>query len=395
MHRQRIDFVDVARAYALALVTFGHAMGEFGLWDELSDGTVEVARLLTRTGTPLFILMFGMMIELVHVRRAERDGVDALRPRLRRRALECWAGYLLVSVVALVPDRVDLLDVAKSTVLLAGAGYGTILAVYALALAATPALLRVRLRFGAGAAPGLLALLWAVDACVLARFDGRDAGALAYPFDFVVGAGRHIRGPSLFHSFTFVLAGMILAGGLRTWQERGVHDFRRRVGVVTAVAGVVVVTLVWRDGIDAVLDGFRLYRGYRRDNAIGYFAIGIIGAALTLLALALTVPRRDLPRWTDIPLQLGRSSLLAFTLGSAGLTVLDLDQRRAIGDHGIIAAIGAVVAVMAVVNWRRVVPRRRSDRPTSAPVDQGTSTALPTSRWSSRSLKASATRSNA
>lgn len=392
MNRQRIDFVDVARAYAIALVTFGHAMGEFGAWDELSESTRELARLVTRTGTPLFVLMFGMMIELIHVRRAQHDGVDALRPRLRRRALECYAGYLLVSAAALVSDRAELLDVAESAVLLGGAGYGTILGVYALALAATPALLRIRIRFGAWAAPALLALLWSLDAFVLARFDDRDAGAFAYPIDFVLGAGRHIRGPSLLHSFTFVLAGMILAGGLRTWQERGAKDFGRRVAAVSAVAGIVVLGLMWRDGTDAVIDGFRYYRGYRRDNAAGYFALGVIGASLTLLLLAVSVPRRGLPRWTDIPMQLGRSSLLAFTLGSAGLTVLDLDQRRAIGEHGIAAAVAAVLLLMLAVNWRRLLPAPPSP---SAPTAQGTSTALPTKRWSSRSPSASPTRSNA
>lgn len=392
MNRQRIAFVDVARAYAIALVTFGHAMGEFGAWDELSERSREVARLVTRTGTPLFVLMFGMMIELVHVQRARRDGVDALRPRLRRRAFECYAGYLLVSGAALVSERAELLDVAESIVFLGGAGYGTILGVYALALAATPTLLRCRLRFGAWAAPALLSTIWVLDLAVLRRFDDRDAGLFAYPIDFVLGAGRHIRGPSLLHSFTFVLAGMILAGGLRTWHERGRRDFTRRVAGVVSVAGVVVVALLWRDGVDAVVDGFRFYRGYRRDNAPGYFALGIVGAALTLLVLATVVPRRPLPAWTDVPLQLGRSSLLAFSLGSAGLTLLDLDQRRAIGEHGIVAAVGAVVVLTAIVNWRRLLPSPSGGSSTDA---HGTSTALPTSRWSSRSPSASPTRSNA
>lgn len=48
MTRTRIDFVDVARTYAIALVTFGHAMGQLNVWRLLSDEVNFVARLVTR-----------------------------------------------------------------------------------------------------------------------------------------------------------------------------------------------------------------------------------------------------------------------------------------------------------------------------------------------------------
>lgn len=385
MTSNRIDFVDVTRAYAIALVTFGHAMGEFGAWELLDEQVRDVARLVTRTGTPLFILMFGMMIELVHVRRAEQDGVASLRPRLHRRALECWLGYLACSFAAIVGHRGDLGDTAEAAFLLGGAGYGTILALYALALLITPGLIRLRLRHGPWAAPLLIAGIWAVDGFLLTPFDGRDAGIWAYPIDFLVGAGRHIRGPSVLHALTFVLAGMVLAHGLRVWREDGARRFHQNAAVVAGLSGLVVAWLVFRDGWDAVLDGWRFYRGFRRDNDLGYFAIGILGATATLAFASIVVPRRGLPRWTAWPLQLGRSSLLAFAGGSIGLTVLDLDQRRALGHHGLVAAALYVALVVAFVNWRRILGRMRS---------QGTSTALPTRRWSSRSERAAATASS-
>lgn len=122
------------------------------------------------------------------------------------------------------------------------------------------------------------------------------------------------------------------------------------------VAGAVVVVLVLRDGGEAVVEGFRYYRGYRRDNALGYFALGILGALVPLVAASVTVPRRALPRWTDVPLQLGRSSLLAFALGSAGLYVLPDGLRRAVGEMGIPGAVAYVVGLIMIVNWRRLIP---------------------------------------
>ena len=352
----RIEFVDVVRAYAIVLVTFGHALGDLRVWRALPLPVADVLTFVTRGGTPMFVLLFGMMVELVHVRRAERDGVAAIAPRLRRRALDCYGCYLFVSACAAYGGSSDWMSFGKSAVFAAGAGFGTVLGTYAVLLLAVPTMLRLRLRFGLWMAPMTVATVWALDQLVLSRFDGVDTGPWAYSLDFVFGAGRHVRGPSVLHALSFVGAGMFLAAGLRRWHSSGARDFRRHAASVAAVAGIVVVFLASRDGFGAVVEGFREYHLFRRHNAPGYFAVGTLTAVGALAVAAVAVPRRGLPAWADVPLQLGRSSLLAFTLGSAGLHLYTVDLSAS-PVLGVAAALAYVGVVTALVNWRRAVNR--------------------------------------
>lgn len=368
--RTRIDFVDVTRAFAIALVTFNHAMGDFSVWNTVSVRAADAATFVARTGTPIFVLLFGMMVELAHVRRAERFGVDALVPRLRRRAFECYAGYLFVSACASWrPTGFDVDRFAKSTLFLGGGGFGTVLGTYTILLLLTPKLLRFRLRFGHLAAPAVIAAVWALDLFVLASYDGRDAGFWAYLIDHMLGAGRHIRGPSVLHALTFVCAGMFVAAGLRTWRAHGSRDFTRRLSIGAATAAAVVAVLAIRYGLDGVLEGFRVYRQFRRDNAPGYFAVGVLASFAVLAVACATVPRRGLPRWSEVPMQLGRSSLLAFTFGGAGLHLLPVDMPSGPVTRPL-AAVLYVLAVMAAVNWRRITRSPAYPDPAAPPRPQ-------------------------
>lgn len=58
----------------------------------------------TRSATPIFVFMFGFMVEFVYTRRARNLGVSAVRRRIYVRSFQCYVAYALVSFSAYLGD---------------------------------------------------------------------------------------------------------------------------------------------------------------------------------------------------------------------------------------------------------------------------------------------------
>ena len=89
--KERLNFIDVARTLAIILALFSHAMIDFEGWKLLGSIAAPI-RLLTRSATPLFIFMFGMMLELVYLKKLEQQGLSPVAKRLAVRSLQCYIG---------------------------------------------------------------------------------------------------------------------------------------------------------------------------------------------------------------------------------------------------------------------------------------------------------------
>ncbi|MEM8601058.1 MAG: heparan-alpha-glucosaminide N-acetyltransferase domain-containing protein [Bacteroidota bacterium] len=58
----RLVFLDVARASAILLALASHALRELEGWSLLPQVVFAGTRLLTRGATPLFLVLFGIML---------------------------------------------------------------------------------------------------------------------------------------------------------------------------------------------------------------------------------------------------------------------------------------------------------------------------------------------
>src|ERR1700754_4501085 len=92
---KRIYGLDVARSWAMLLALSAHTMVQVGI-----PMPSTFLGILIRTSTPIFILLFGAMIALVHLPRAERHGLHMLTQRSWARAIQCYLLFL-ANVVAL------------------------------------------------------------------------------------------------------------------------------------------------------------------------------------------------------------------------------------------------------------------------------------------------------
>jgi hypothetical protein len=65
----RLHFIDFARTYAVFLALLAHSLETTGVIDRLGEDSLYI-RQFTRTATPIFVFMFGFMIEFVYATRA-------------------------------------------------------------------------------------------------------------------------------------------------------------------------------------------------------------------------------------------------------------------------------------------------------------------------------------
>ncbi len=356
--KKRLNFIDVARSYAIALAIFSHAMIDFEGWGIVPE--VDNLRFFTRTATPLFVFMFGMMLELVYVRYAARDTIKAVAPRLFKRSLQCYIGYALTVLAGIVGGYMTVLRSLGALAFLANSYFGIILRMYAVILALSPAIIWIRLRYGVQSLIVLLAVIWGADFLLFGYFEEMTtARPWAQWVGIFLGSGPSPEGPSIWHGLTFVFTGMFVASGLRNWQEAGLAPFYRYGTILLVITLSGVLYLVFENGLQTVANSYVEYSTYRRSNDIGYYLIGTSTSVVLLFILSAIVPQSKLPEWTRFPLEFGRSSLLSYSLANICLNLIPPETVKA---HSalipIFASLSFLSLMLLMVNWKVLLPER-------------------------------------
>ena len=311
---ERIQGLDVARSWALLLALAAHVMVQVGM-----PMPSPLIGILIRTSTPIFILLFGAMIALVHLPRAERLGMQALTEKSWARALQCYLLFL-VNVAALwiaVPysARYALL----CTTMLGSTPYAGILQYYTIMLAAMPLLVlllrKVPLTLCLAVAT-VVHLVFPVLKAIPSPPPVMGQPILGRLVDLTVGTGTaiEIAGPSILHGMVLVFAGFALG----RWCREGRAPFFRTallpIGLLFLAMAVWSLSVTGYGPVDAhSLSGMRL----RNLNHPAYaFIIGGIALALIIGSVVATRGHRIADGW----LVLGRRSLFAFGFGNVVIT---------------------------------------------------------------------------
>ena len=312
---RRLLFIDVARSLAIVLALTAHAMSAVQGYSLLEPSTKLWTKMLTRTATPLFVFMFGMMLELVYHRRWHEQGPVATSRRLWFRSVQCYAGYLATVLAGFLVGTRGATETLKAAVFLATPSFGFTLRFYFFALILAIPVLAMRARLGRGAMVAVLALIWA-SYPVLARIQVASSEFLPVPFGMLLGTVTNPVGPSVLQGFTFVLAGMLSASALASWRAQGLARFRRQISSMMLIAMVPLVYLCFQTSLPQIVEAFTGIV-WRRQNHIGYYCVGLISSGLLLIGLSVLFPAdREAPARADLSLAFGRSSLLAFTSGN-------------------------------------------------------------------------------
>ena len=147
-HQNRLTFIDVARTYAILLALLSHVFAATGFFQQLGPDALLI-RQFTRVATPLFMFMFGFMIEFVYVRRAASNGVGAIRHRILARSFQCYMAYALTSFCAVLSGYLSIKGFLGSLLFFTDSRFGNILRSYSVLLVLAPFIIRLRLMLGA------------------------------------------------------------------------------------------------------------------------------------------------------------------------------------------------------------------------------------------------------
>jgi hypothetical protein len=339
---QRFVGLDVARALAMILALLTHALVQVSSADQ---GFPPAFNAALRLATPVFILLFGAMIPIVHVRRLERDGSEALWQRSLSRAVQCYLLYALNVASLMVRGDFGPAYALTCLLFLGSTPYAAILKYYAILFLVLPLIVVAVRRHH------LLILVAAgsvVHLCYpLIRAIPDPPAIMGRPLleratDLTIGVGDQLAGPSIVHSLVLLFAGCWLGSLLR--RAAGPQPLLRRsdLALGLVLAGMTLFSLyVSRPITLEALGSMRL----RNDNHPAYvFVLG--GAAMLLvLTMARLFWTRTAPAWLTL---LSRRSLFTFGFGNVIVTLWpDAVTRLA----GTMASATLLLGTILLVVW--------------------------------------------
>lgn len=313
----RFTGIDMCRSVAILLVTATHCLSAFGTDREMTGVWLDLAQYAFQTATPVFLVMFGAMLELVYLKRLRCGRGREVAERLFGRAMQCYAFYV-ANILALFvfAGAYSFASLPVAAMFMISVPFANLLAFYAVALLLAPALLVVRNRHG------LLPLILAALALHVAyplvmqlpvgpEIAGRSF--LSYLTGFLYGVGSDFYGPSLVHGLTLVVAGLVLGRGLETAARTPKQGFA--VLFVLFLAGAIPATLmVVGPDETASLPGL-LDMSLRRISHPLYFAMGLSTSVVMTVSLVLVYDRLNLRTGRSLCV-FGRNSLFVFGFGT-------------------------------------------------------------------------------
>lgn len=329
----RILGLDICRSAAILLTMFSHALAEGRAQDyyALTDTGVIWLRLLLQISPPIFIILFGSMLEIVYRPRIEGGQPLQTTARLLTRALQCYLLYVLTLLAMLAAGLSSPAFTLRCALFLGVTPYADILKFFTLALAFAPVMIFLRNRVGF---PVLMTASLAILMVhpMIAQIAVPPAAASAdlvnSAIGFLIGGGvTVVGGPSVLHSLIFVIWGMLIGRAVIMLTRGGStrQDKLKAAGILAAMFAVsaVVLLMFWnlKAPAETVLGLSNLT--FRNANHPIYFAFGL---ASTLVAVLLCLAMSD---WMGLKIGqsitfAGKTSLFTFSFGNALLYLAPL-----------------------------------------------------------------------
>ncbi len=312
-------FIDFARGFAILLAVGSHAFYAFG-YEVLFDDAMYQVMSLTRLATPSFVLITGMMFEIVYLRKAEKQGFRAAVSSLVLRAAQCYGAYLITVLIEWFNQQLSTTEAINTSLFLGNSLFSGILKFYALFLLLAIPIIWLRKRFGIVVIAMLPILVWIVDFLLTRIVQPAKENPIAHLTALLFGHPA-LSNFSVWHALTFMSFGMVVAYAFKQSRQAGNwRTFQMTLLSLFLVCGVVSLVMVlpttWADFY------FDFSNEYRINHRIPYYSIGSMGSFL-LLWITWKV-RRYLshPVWEHSVTTLGKDSLWAFAVGNSLAAVL-------------------------------------------------------------------------
>lgn len=314
---RRILYLDRFRFLAVTFAIFAHVLGKHRVAEFDLEAMGLWLTLATRTATPALLIILGIMVAIVYGPRFDEEPART-SARILRRSLQCYAAFVVIVLTGFAAGHQDLATALLALPFLARVSNGTIFQLYVLLLPATIGLLFLRRRLGpAGLVAAVLAVWLASPA--LGALEGSWPDVLGVPGSLVFGLGGDW-GPSAFHGLSLVAFGMLVGATIvatgDVWRNHAIGAIALSLGALIVIA--VDVIRIGPQSFAGSIVHFDIYRG---NNAIQYYAFGIVSVLLLLAACRIASP--FLPDRPLAPIdRIGGLTLTYFLFGEILVLVL-------------------------------------------------------------------------
>lgn len=334
----RIVGLDAARSLAILLAMSSHVYADVGLGAHIPSEMALPLRIMFQVATPVFILLFGAMLEIVYLPRFTSESKISISSRLVFRALQCWLLYAVSIFTLFIFDDGYSLAFSISCLLFMGnSPYTEILKFYAVALAVAPLLLWIRVRIGLVPLILVAATYQAAWPILHSLPDARhDLGMplqVARFLKFVTGFGSpQLAGPSVLHGLTLVIAGQafgnaVLGRRYKPMDRQGLaldsSNFGRRIFML-------LISTIGLASMGAFIIPHEVFVGLanmslRMNSHVLYFVIGAVSAVLVSLAFIWIIDVRKMvsSRFWFMLSFFGRTSMFTFAWGNIMLYMVN------------------------------------------------------------------------
>ena len=311
----RIEFLDISRGFAILLAISIHIF----LWTDALDilGGFKLAILsITRTGTPTFIILTGIMVELVYLRIAQSTNLRTAAARLVGRSLMCYLGGLGSMIILEIRYGTTLRELLDYVLMRKTFGYSSILQVYIFILLLIIPILWLRMKTGPYLAPFSLIGLWVFTPIFDHLTWPAETSNWSAVLSILTGHPHGLSSFSAFHLLSLLGVGMILGRLLQNgFPGNHYRLFSRTIAWMIIALGVVIIGFGFKIGFLNFLSGYT--GSYRVEHHPGYYLAGTFGSLVFIQIFFLARSSR-LVNWIKQPfLILGRDSLWAFAVGNS------------------------------------------------------------------------------
>lgn len=339
---KRIYFVDFARSFAIMLALTDHGMNDFHIWENYSTKVFTAMKVLTTSATPTFILLFGMMLEIIYLGKLRRSGIRKTASGLVNRSFQCYVGYFLTTVAGVIGGFKHLKGAFAEVIFFGNNHFGNILKIYTLLLLVAIPLVWFRNKYGirwtvmVGFAPWLLypVLQW------LTPLHGNIGIFTSSMFGFG-GQG----GPSIMLSLSIVTTGMLIASFI-SFEQKGA--FQRKTWAVIGTFGLAALVVFLIEPLKEIREKYTTNFYRDNNNVIYYIFSTTLGLTVALISSYLIPIGSHISKATHTFLAFGRSSLTAFTVCNIilNLTAITILQYYQWNELSIVVFVGGIFIIL-------------------------------------------------
>ena len=338
----RFVFLDVARAAVMAILIFDHGMIAMGVVRVVPDPI----KFLCFAATPAFVIHFGVMLELVYVRRRAAQGAALVRNAFLKRAAQCYLGYVLVLAAGYLSGRMPTRHFPGSLIFLGTPWFSDILKFYCLFLLGAPLLLALRARFGVWATAAALVAPWLLSPLLPSVSWPRPTSALAAWTGLLFGMPTaYPAALCLMKGMLFIAAGMLMGNALAQGKHFG------RIAAALFVLGAAAFTWMgFAMGWDSMMPAL-MSRKLRLASHPAYYAFALAEGTLLFAILYRLVPSTTSAEARATPYTaFARWPLLTFTLANFIATFFPR-IRRPSGWEMFAAVVFMIAIAVGIALW--------------------------------------------